>query len=283
MDSCSRSNHNRGSLEGETFSVFLYTYTPDHQPLAVGVIRDLHVPRVSELAEVAATYRERGWLRQMEEDLEALGISGELISKSPPEELANVRFMPESVTLFDPLLQIPPSHLLGGRGRYRYQAYKWDGKTGVDGGGESPKSTSTKSRKQKTVTQWIRAAQEHAIVDPRHNRLQNALFSHLQSRYTDVRYEEDHVDLRYYDTSGWCLIEVKIAATARQCIREALGQLTEYAHYPSKNTLPKLLVVGDAPVTPDDIQYLNLLRAIYNLPLHYARWDWETQSLAEDV
>lgn len=69
--------------------------------------------------------------------------------------------------------------------------------------------------------------------------------------------------------------EIKIEPTVKRCIRLALGQLLEYAHYPHDGRAARFVVVGDAPVSQDDKAYLAHLRETYGLPAYYSRFLWE--------
>jgi hypothetical protein len=50
--------------------------------------------------------------------------------------------------------------------------------------------------------------------------------------------------------------EIKIALTAKGCIREALGQLLEYNVYPGEQRASEMVVVGEHPATANDGIYL---------------------------
>ena len=57
---------------------------------------------------------------------------------------------------------------------------------------------------------------------------------------------------------------------ARLSIREALGQILEYAHYlSSRCKASKLFIVGPESPTRQDLIYLNRLRKEYNLPIEF--------------
>ena len=72
------------------------------------------------------------------------------------------------------------------------------------------------------------------------------------------------------------------ALTKGQSIREALGQILEYAHYPQKNNADKLFIVGLGKPTTKDKEYMDFLRQAYNLPVWY-RWYDEKKDILSDV
>jgi hypothetical protein len=115
--------------------------------------------------------------------------------------------------------------------------------------------------------------------------LQNRLYQKLCSEYgkEPVEYEDEFVDIKFQVNDTVTFIEIKMELTVKRCIRLALGQLLEYTHYPSETRAQKLIVVGDAFPKIEDVTYLKQLRTIYNIPVYYSRWDWDKESLSEEI
>jgi hypothetical protein len=67
------------------------------------------------------------------------------------------------------------------------------------------------------------------------------------------------------------LFEIKSDLDPRTVIRQALGQILEYAYHPrNKHALsPQLVIVGRKPLSLQDADYIEILRKDYNLPLTY--------------
>jgi hypothetical protein len=63
--------------------------------------------------------------------------------------------------------------------------------------------------------------------------------------------------------------EVKVLPTLRACIREALGQLLEYAHWPDKNLAVELVIVSHYTSSPETAAYLAKLGKAYGLQISY--------------
>ena len=68
---------------------------------------------------------------------------------------------------------------------------------------------------------------------------------------------------------------------AKRCIREALGQLLEYNHYPSRISSDIMYVVGEEPLDKEDKQYMSFLRERYNLPIWYRQYNVVDNRLSE--
>lgn len=275
-------NKSHAGFEGQTFSVFLYTRRPFGGAEAVGVIRNLHVPLRAELAAVKKEYVRRGWLEQMGEDLKLIGVSPGLIEHAPVDSIVNVRFSPEEVDVFDPRPAIAKTHALSSRS-HRYIAYKWTDEWAAIAGTQPHAGGKRTSSQLKSEKRQARKGTLNTEVDPHHTRLQNRLFKTLQKQGRDVEYENNWVDLSLHEDTGTTYFEIKMATSVRRCVRDALGQLLDYAHFPSDSRAERLVVVGDVFPKQNDKEYLGYLRTTYKLPVYYARFNWDKNELEQPV
>ena len=65
--------------------------------------------------------------------------------------------------------------------------------------------------------------------------------------------------------------EIKTGASARQCIRDAMGQLLEYAYRPPAVRPERLIVAGEPPIDPETERYLGHLQSELLIPIRYLR------------
>jgi hypothetical protein len=270
----------RSKYQGQTFDVFLYTVTPDGTRLAVGIIRELYVPMDDELAAAAWQMRKNGWLDLMADDLSRLRLDPKAL-KGPPPNIINVRFQQSKVEFFDPRFVLQNNHVTYRIGRYH--PLDWTGE--IPGATRSATRRQPGTTKRKSETERTRAAIESTTYSPRHNILQNALDEFLRRRHgaNSVRYENEFVDIQLRRGKVVTYFEIKMALTAKSCIREALGQLFEYSMYPDQRRAAEMIVVGEGQATPDDRAYLAYLRGEFGIPMRYIRWDWERKALDEAV
>jgi hypothetical protein len=268
--------------EGKTFSVLLYTITPERQHLAVAVINNLYIPTKSELSKISDVFVERGWLDQMRDDLKRIGIEPQPLDHPAPWEIANVRFVPTDVRRFDPMPTFAPGEAGAPKISPRYQPFDWNGSLAFLGDlAASDLGTIPESNPLRSEAIRQRAAQQGTEVDPKHVRMQNRLFESLKKRHSRVAYEENFIDLIGRDPDCVTFYELKTEPTARMCIRQAIGQLLDYSHYPLSKAANRLVVVGEGPATDDDRAYLDLLRKKFGLPIQYGWFRWETGDLAD--
>ena len=114
-------------------------------------------------------------------------------------------------------------------------------------------------------------------VQYRHNVIQDRLVAQLQDQfgYDAVGSERPtgtggtaDVLVRHRD-GGFDLFEIKVAETAAEAVREAVGQLLEYSYRRNGLEARTLVIVSNAPREPVTDEYIGRLRAKFGLPLEY--------------
>lgn len=140
----------------------------------------------------------------------------------------------------------------------------------------------TVKKAKKTGSVKIKASDY--IMTFQHNELSNAMVEYLnKNNYFNVKAEDDYVDISCQDSSGKKIFfELKTAKTVKAAIREAIGQLMEYNHYPNLNRADKLIIVTKLEPKEDDIKYLMGLRTIYHIPVYYQQFNMDTKSLSKE-
>ncbi len=273
--------------QGETFSVLLYTVNPDKKSLIVARIQNLYVPDNQESEWTLKQTKKNGWLRAMQQELASLGIDNSPFDNPTPSSVINVRFRPQDVKFFDPRPIVADHHKI--TSTHRYHPLDWDDRFPPVASRpqpiKPPITPDDADDPTRSEAQRARSAMDGVTYDPRHTQLQNRLYRALRAQYgsATLRYEAGFVDLVLKRDGQMTFIEIKMELTVKRCLRLALGQLLEYTHYPNVTNADRLLVVGDISPTSDDISYLDCLRDRYKLPVYYARWDWEKESLDTEV
>lgn len=113
-------------------------------------------------------------------------------------------------------------------------------------------------------------------LDLRHNRLQEQLHAALAREHgaknvgAEVRSGVgNQVDVMVHTHEGYWFYEIKTEATARACLRQALGQILEYSYWPGNQTACRLIIAGEPSLDADGAAYLDRLRMDFQLPLDY--------------
>ena len=122
------------------------------------------------------------------------------------------------------------------------------------------------------------------IMRFQHNHLSNELVAYLKNNgYNSVVNDKDFVDIQAIDSNGRkVFFELKTATKVKNAIRQALGQLLEYNHYPDCNKADKLIVVTENEADEDDIKYLMSLRNVYKIPIYYQQFDMDNRVLLSE-
>jgi hypothetical protein len=120
-------------------------------------------------------------------------------------------------------------------------------------------------------------AERELNVCLRHNLLQAGLSARLIAEYGAENVADEHpsglgtkidVVLRRTPEEYW-YYEIKTAHSPRSCIREALGQVMEYAYWPGAREPRRLIVCGENALDDDGRAYLRQLNERFRLPVAY--------------
>ena len=105
---------------------------------------------------------------------------------------------------------------------------------------------------------------------------QETLYNRLVSQYGDsnVSFENPsgvgtRIDLVVRQENEYWFYEIKTAKSPRACLRDAIGQLLEYAFWRGAPRVTRLIVVGETALDRDGFEYLDRLKKQFSLPLEY--------------
>ena len=254
-------------------NIFLYAKNAAPSRIAIAVIKDAFVPSLDEMIWATQRAEQNDWINEMRQEMLSVGGKERGILKGveqdlfPPTNwrqidktrwamsLASIKFEPKNVTFFDPRYTIAEESKAYRSNRYH--PLDWDM--------EMPQEKDEVELIRKTSTteeEWdrlqtsarIRAAAEGGIWTKRQACIQKPLGKQLRAYFSSfggsVYLEDKRVDISITMPSDErTYIEIKPAQTAKSSIRLALGQLLEYAHYPSERKAKKLVVVGEMTLT----------------------------------
>jgi len=260
-------NHYRG----QALDLTLYTIEADRRCRYVANIYSLECIDHEEAEAALDVYRRQGWLDTMRKEIIAAGGNPESLGDTLwVENLLNVRFRVNKVDFF------PPNSFAASddqwlKDRHRYQLYDFT-VTDVE-----RVETQLRGRRGTNVPPLIhpifRRSVGSIICDPLHRKMQTVLLAELQQEYgtENVLLEEEFIDVTVRTGTEKKLYEIKSDLDPRNVIREALGQILEYAYHPlRKHELPiKLVIVGRVALDSHDLNYLEYLKTKHSLPLEY--------------
>lgn len=127
-------------------------------------------------------------------------------------------------------------------------------------------------------------------VDLRHNALQTKLVEVLEKEFPQeyIHTEFDvagggRVDVALETERGFIFCEIKIAPHARAAMRQAVGQLIEYSHWPAAARATTWWVISESRPTGDELSYLKYLREKYGIPMYYRWFDMATGEIGPET
>ncbi|MCL2601264.1 MAG: hypothetical protein FWD91_00465 [Treponema sp.] len=112
-------------------------------------------------------------------------------------------------------------------------------------------------------------------IDIRHTKIQEKLVTELYKEYGKNNVSLEHpiygysVDVVVNNNGQLIFYEIKTAQTARDCIRQALGQILDYAYWPGQKNAEKLVIVGENQIDGKTQKYLDYLNNIFGNTLIY--------------
>jgi hypothetical protein len=119
-----------------------------------------------------------------------------------------------------------------------------------------------------------------------HNKIQNKMYNYLIKHFPkdDIGTEINcgigtSVDIVRKAGDEIIFYEIKTAKSVRVCIREALAQLLEYAHWPDRELATKLVIVSQNNITDQAKKYIRYMRKKFTIPIHYQQYDLDSEEL----
>ncbi len=253
---------------GTVIEVLLWSINDKRQRVYVGEIKQCEVLTETQSLDAFEKHKRAGWVDLMKKDLVA--IQGN-VTKLSPDSLFNIRFRIEDAVLFDDPLPIAKA-----TDRIsRLTRYKLVAATPAEVATEWRIRTRMGSNTAPQPSAYVRGSSQGGVVDPYHPRLQRSLMILLQAKYgkQNVSAESGWVDLTVSVGKKVFFVEIKTDNVAKRAVREALGQILEYAFFNSRSKKPEHLFIV-APGVPDaDVQaYLSFLRSSFGLPITYCQF-----------
>lgn len=271
---------------GKIYDIHLFFYTKSFGKVYVGCIKNAECIDDSEAKRALSIYKEKKWYDEMLTSIRNVGGDPNLL-KSEKHNIFNIKFRPKDFEdhTSNPLhiSQDDPST----RGLYyklmdKHAPFVFDENFGsITHVSKRSGRLGTNRKSEKTVRGGV---YERADYNPIHNEVQNKVEAilKLSGDYTDIRCEEDYVDIKAtYKTGDTHFFEIK-TNTARLSIREALGQILEYSDYPCVSNASKLIIISVKPLDSLDLKYMQHLRSKYHIPVWYRYFSFEDETLGDE-
>ena len=258
----------------EPFNLSLYTINGEtKQRLWVGEILNLKAVSHDESRCVYEEYEAKGWLDEMRNDLHKVGATVELFEREKPECFFTIKYLPHNLNLMDPPRKISRNDRILYLNRYAMYSKE----TSPDLVVHAPFCFNPGHRTLARPSQRVTYKDTGYVLSSMHAHIQDALYEQLVTEHgaENVGTEQlccgNSIDVVVKKGDLYSLYEIKTSHSAKRCIREALGQLLEYAHFAihSRGRICNLVIVSPYCPSKSDEEYLAELKKQYNLPLEY--------------
>ncbi|MEZ6096885.1 MAG: hypothetical protein R3C03_22135 [Pirellulaceae bacterium] len=80
------------------------------------------------------------------------------------------------------------------------------------------------------------------------------------------------IDIAVKRSNGLDFYEIKTCSSAKQCIREGIGQLLEYSYWPGSQKADRLIIVGEGKLDQAAKQFIEMLQSQFNIPIEYLKF-----------
>ena len=277
------------------YNVWLYSINAESKKRYwIGEILNLEVLNKDESEKIKREYEIRGWLKEMEEQIKHSGANAIGFSNWKGVELFNIRFHPSDIKLNDPYFELPVDHPISAQSRYSFAHFQKDFLI------EDQKNFSfISSEKSNDGEKAIKVETKVHYRQPRsveitylHTVISYRLTENLRKVYGFDNVTPEHpsgyganrIDIVVKDKERLIFYEIKTYPTLKSSIREAIGQLMEYALWINHKKADELIVITQPHKDFKNASlYFKHLRNTFNLPLYYQSFDIETNYLSEKV
>lgn len=270
--------------EGNKYQIHLFFITAGalkHKGY-VGYIDNVECLTMEQAKECLAFYQEQGWIEQMKEQIKEIQGNTKVFDKeikTNARSIFNVRFKLEDVHVeTSNFKKISKDDKNTKSSRYVLMDYKGDFLF------EKESHSHVKGKNNISTDSYYRTVESGTTeVSARHRLIQDGIKRFLKKtkKYLEIRFEVDYKDIYAIRKDGINEVYEIKTYNAKRCIREAIGQLLEYNHYPSRPSSDILYVVGEEPLDKEDKQYMSFLRERYNLPIWYRQYNVVDNRLSE--
>lgn len=108
-----------------------------------------------------------------------------------------------------------------------------------------------------------------------HKDLMLRLFFKLARKYgkenvgTEICVGKKRIDMVVKSDKKYDIYEIKSDNDVRTCIRQAIGQIFDYAYYGCSDDIGKMVIVGPSPITDEADKYLASMRNQHKINIYY--------------
>ena len=243
----------------------------------IGKINNVEVVSTDTSKSIFKIYEKHGWIASMEADLKKQNLDSKKLRETPKGSFFNMRYRINEIELLDEPLVLEKTDPAISSFYYkllpktvdplldRTAAHIFCFKSGHNPGKHSATAVSPGGKKEKSLF---------------HNEVQTKIFNLLEKQYGEKNVGTENelgyqtkVDIVVKLNDSFTFYEIKTASTVKAAIREAMGQILEYAYWPDRIHANKLIIISTQKATSDCKTYIKRFRKVHNIPLYLQEYD----------
>ncbi len=259
---------------GKIYNITLFTIR-NSTKYFVGTINNAVCISREESKGIYELYKKKGWIKEMELELEKACVNPYPFKETSPEICFNVKFCfkdftPTQSGYLEEISSIKNHRykLLSKKGDLHFTTEVFENEGNL-----------------KNTEIVIRNLTGDTIFDPIHNKIQNALYMLLRdkcAKYKNVYIEKNNIDVQALTHDNkWHFYEIK-TDNPKYSIRKGLGQLLEYAFYPKNERAQKLIIISDSLPDQSIKEYMVHIRSKFSIPIFYQTFDLDKNELSQE-
>lgn len=271
-------------LEQKIFDLYLYSINENTKVRYwLGKIKKAEVIDRQESKRVFSIYKANGWYDEMIQQLKAVGANLNAFKQTDEDFFAVIKYKSDDLDLLD--TPVPFEHTDKAVSSNYYNLLKFV---------KEPKSVIEynagfvfkKGNNNKSTTSKVSIRKQEFEKNLIHNQIQDQIYNILCKEHGKENVGTENqlgtrgqIDIVVKLEKGYVFYEIKTSNNIRECIRDAIGQLLEYAHYDNEENIVELVIITPNKLTDSAKKYLLKLRQIYNIPITYKYFDLKNEKI----
>jgi hypothetical protein len=285
---------NQDAYTNQNFNIWLYSINGQTKDRYwIGEINNVNVIEREESDKIYEIYLQKGWIKEMEDQIKFSGGTDAGFSDWKGINLFNVKFKISDIKIQEDYVLIPKENPINILSRYVFANFKEEfilEKEELSDNFKFVHTETTDAEDSSDVKTKKVIRQPKAIeIVYLHDGISKSLTKSLRSEFGEKNVMREHwagyganrIDIIVNKKDKLSFYEIKTYASIKNCIREAIGQLMEYCFYPSTQKAVELIIVSQTPADTNTKKYMAQLRSCLNIPLYYQSYDLEKEFLSD--
>lgn len=282
----------QNAYAGNIYDIWLYTINEvSKKRYWVGDLYDVEVLTYEEAEKIKEEYINRGWFTDMERQINTSTKSNKGFSNYRGVDLFNIKFKPTNYKVNTPYIELPKLHPAVSQSRYSFARFEDSFNLITNGKNEFEFISDDKQGNDKGVSATSYIREETTVqISYLHKEISEKLVKLLRKKYGKdnvtpehpAGYGDNRIDIVVKTAQGLIFYEIKTYPSVRNSIRQAFGQIVEYAMWTEGTRAAEMVIVTQPTLEINEVKkYMSHLRAQFHIPIYYQSFDVEKCELSE--